>query len=142
MNTPDQYKDEALRFLDMYPLEACKRVSERLNGRGWKLKTFDCKVEIFDTIRWYVKVHIKTDVTKQTLEQKWAELQAIFMELDLAADLVMSGLDNEYETVAHRKYDRSDVVGHRILRGQWYDFHVQFKPAKSLELSVLTEEEA
>lgn len=137
MSTTDQYKDEAMRFLDMYPLEACERVAARINGRGWKLEKFDCKVEIFDSIRWYVKVHIKTDVTKIALEEKWKALQAIFKELDLSADLVVTSVPE-----VHRKYDASDAMGgRRVLRGYWYDFYVQFKPARGLDVSVLTEEE-
>jgi hypothetical protein len=138
MNTPDQYKDEAMRLLDMNPLDACQRVAERINGRGWSLKTFDCKVEIFDAVRWYVKVYIKSDVTKKTPEEKWIELQAIFAKLDLSVDLVMTSVPE-----VHRKYDTSDAMGgRRVLRGHWYDFYVQFKPAKPLDVSVLTEEEA
>lgn len=141
MNTIDQYKDEAMRLLDINPLDVCARVAERLNGRGWKMEHFDCKVEIFDAIRWYVKVHVKTDVTKKTPDEKWRELQAKFAEMELTADLVMSGVNQETEVHEHRKYDRSDVMGRRVLLGRWYDFHVQFKPAKPLDLSVLTEEE-
>jgi hypothetical protein len=138
MNTPDQYKDEAMRFLDMYPLEACERVAARINGRGWKLDKFDCKIEIFESIRWYVKVHIKTDVTKKTLDEKWRELQAIFASLELSVDLVVTSVPS-----VHRKYDTSDAMGgRRVLRGHWYDFYVQFKPVKPLDVSVLTEEEA
>lgn len=140
MNTPDQYKDEAMRFLDMYPLEACERVATRINGRGWNLKKFDCKVEIFDSIRWYAKVLIKTDVTKKTGEEKWAELQKIFEELDLTVELTSHAVQQEAEIIRHRSYEHGQHQ--RILRGHWYEFYVQFKPAKSLELSVLTEEEA
>jgi hypothetical protein len=140
MNTPDQYKDEAMRFLDMYPLEACERVAARLNGRGWTLNKFDCKVEIFESIRWYAKVRIRTDVTKKTGEEKWAELQKVFTELDLSVELTSNSVQQETEIIRHRSYDQS--AAQRILRGHWYEFYVEFKPAKSLELSVLTEEEA
>jgi hypothetical protein len=143
MNTVDQYKDEALRLLDHYPLDVCERVAKRLQGRGWKLDKFDCKVEIFDTIRWYAKVHIKTDVTKVPMEKKWEELKAIFLEQDMEASLVVHGFHSETEVVSHRKYERPDVMGgRRVLLGHWYDFHVEFKPVASLAISVLTEEEA
>lgn len=140
MNTTDQYKTEAMRLLDSYPLEVCERVAKRLNSRGWNVNHFDCKVDIFEDVRWCAKAHIKTDLTKNTCEQKWKELSGIFADMELSVEMVSSGASFDTEAVQHRKYGSSG--GHRLLIGKWYDFHVQFRPAKHLELSVLTEEEA
>jgi hypothetical protein len=142
MSTPEQYRDEAMRLLDLNPLDVCERVMARLKGRGWRVEHFDCKVEVFEAIRWYVKVHIKTEVTKKSLEEKWRELQAIFEELELSVDLVVGGIRYDTETTTHRRYDTQGLDGRRVLIGRWYNFHVQFKPAKPLDISVLTEEEA
>lgn len=131
-----------MRLLDHYPLDVCSRVAEHLKRKGWKLNHFECKVEVFESFRWYAKVHIKTELTTKPPEQKWAELQAAFHELELKVEKVASAMNTqETGVVQHRKYDYDRVVGRRMLRGHWYDFHVEFKPARDIQLSVLTEEE-
>jgi hypothetical protein len=141
MNTTDQYKDEAMRLLDTNPLDVCTRIAQRLNGRGWHLDNFACKVEIFDAIRWYVKVHIKTDVTKKTVTEKWNELVETFARMELTITMISGTVSEEARAEVHRKYDSRDSLGRRTFLGNWYDFYVQFQPAKPLDVSVLTEEE-
>jgi hypothetical protein len=140
MSTIDQYKDEAMRLLDHYPLEACERVSARLNGRGWTLRQFDVKVEIFESIKWRARVVIKTDVTGQTIEEKQRELFAVLELLDLKPTLFKAGEGGEVETVRHRKYGIDENQVRRVV-GHWYEFNLEFTPLHQIELSVLTEEE-
>lgn len=136
MSARDQFKEEALRLLDHYPLDACERVATRLNGCGWKMTKFNVSVTVFGSMQWTAKVHIETDVCRSSHKQKWEELEKVFRELDLDARQWKFAT-----TTSHRKYDRSDVTGRRYVIGHWHEFHVEFKPAKPLELSVLTEEE-
>jgi hypothetical protein len=141
MNTPDQYKDEAVRLLDHYPLDVCKRVADRLTGCGWELNHFSVDVKVYESIKWTAKARIKTTVTTRTLQEKQRELFAIFERMELSPRLYKAGVHTQVETITHRKYDFCDATQHRSLRGHWYEFNLEFEPATSLELSVLTEEE-
>jgi hypothetical protein len=131
-----------MRLIDQNPLEACTRVAERLNGRGWNLKTFEASVDVSESIRWKVRVKITTEKTKMTHKQKWEELQPIFEALELSVVMFGMGTEPITKSVSHRRYGYDDIERARIFEGYVHDFFVEFKPARSLELSVLTEEEA
>jgi hypothetical protein len=142
MNAQDQYKEEAMRLLDQNPLATCSRVAERLNGHGWKVTDFTADVRIFENVQWSVRAKIVTEKTKMTHKQKWEELQPIFAALELSVCMIGMGTEPITKSVSHRKYGYDDIERARIFEGYIHDFFVEFKPARSLELSVLTEEDA
>jgi hypothetical protein len=141
MNTPEAYKAEAMRLLDLNPLDACTRVAERLNGRGWKLTTFNADVKIFDSIKWTVSVKITTDVCRETSKQKLEELLGIFKTLDLKANVRQIGTEAKTQSHTSRRYGM-DYDHSRVLLGYVHEWIIDFSPAEPLELSVLTEEDA
>lgn len=127
-----------MRLLDLQPLDVCERVAKRLQAEGWKLHTFNVDVKIFDTIKWNVRVLIQTDVSVLSMQAKWEALQKVLSEMGMVATLYKAGEDKKWEMRSHRKYGR-DYDHSRVCVGHWYEYHVDFKPAEEMHLSVLTE---